>query len=353
MGKRVSSDQSAQYQIRVKGLLDPKWASWFDGFSIENKSTETILTGRVTDQAALHGILARIRDLGLPILGVNRFENNLFGREKNIKILIVFLAILGGLAVFVFGSPYYSIFPTNGNKTYYLLITIFFLIASILLKKNQTLSKYGAATYSFFSASLALLFLSTGVLNLHDPAMSPLLNLALDKFSQFLHVVPILVGSVLLAGCNLKSIFIRRGRLKQGLIFGLFSLASFAAISFLMGVQSSGFFTSFWDAIPLVFLFIFSNAIMEELWFRGIFLKNYEAIIGRKAAINVTALVFGASHINATYAFPGGGVVFGLVVFGLGLVGAHAMLKDDSLIGPVLFHAGYDLLVIVPALNSI
>jgi membrane protease YdiL (CAAX protease family) len=66
----------------------------------------------------------------------------------------------------------------------------------------------------------------------------------------------------------------------------------------------------------------------------------------------VTAIPFGASHVNATYEFPGGGVVYGVVVFILGVVGAYAMLKDDSLLGPVLFHAGYDLMIIVPVLNS-
>lgn len=45
--------------------------------------------------------------------------------------------------------------------------------------------------------------------------------------------------------------------------------------------------------------------------------------------------------------------VSGLVVFGLGLVGAYAMFKDDGLIGPVLFHASYDLLIIVPIINSL
>jgi membrane protease YdiL (CAAX protease family) len=91
---------------------------------------------------------------------------------------------------------------------------------------------------------------------------------------------------------------------------------------------------------------------MEELWFRAIFLKRYEKVIGRFAAILVTAVPFGASHVSATYEFPGGGVVFGVVVFILGVVGAYAMLKDDSLLGPVLFHAGYDLMIIVPVLNS-
>ncbi|HSM72589.1 MAG TPA: CPBP family intramembrane glutamic endopeptidase [Anaerolineales bacterium] len=268
------------------------------------------------------------------------------------KYSIVALLVFGGITVFVFGNPYYSIFSTNGNKTYYLAITIFFLAVSMVLKRNPALSNYGHAAYSLFAASLALLFLSTGIFNLHNSTMPPLLNLALDKTSQFLHVVPVLIGLTLLAGGSLKSIFVSWGKLKQGLTFGLISFTGFAIISLLMGIQSSGFFSSFWDATPLLLLFIFSNATMEELWFRGIFLKNYEAIVGRKAAILVTSLVFGTSHINATYKFLGGGIVFGLVVFGLGVVGAYAMLKDDSLIGPVLFHAGYDLLVIVPIFDS-
>jgi len=71
-----SIDRPARYQIRVKGLLDTKWASWFDGFSIEHGSAETVLTGHVADQSTLHGILARIRDLGLTIMYIKRHENN-------------------------------------------------------------------------------------------------------------------------------------------------------------------------------------------------------------------------------------------------------------------------------------
>ena len=81
MGKQASSDQPAKYQIRVTGLLDTKWTSWFDGFSIEHKSAETVLTGQVIDQAALHGILARIRDLGLTVLCVKQIENDCSGSE--------------------------------------------------------------------------------------------------------------------------------------------------------------------------------------------------------------------------------------------------------------------------------
>jgi hypothetical protein len=59
------------YQITIKGHLDSHWASWFDGMTIANEPAGTaVLTGRITDQAALHGLLAKIRDLGLPLVAV-------------------------------------------------------------------------------------------------------------------------------------------------------------------------------------------------------------------------------------------------------------------------------------------
>jgi hypothetical protein len=60
------------YQIRVKGQLGPQWMDWFDGFSITLEDDgNTLLTGIVVDQAALHGILKKVRDLGMPLLSVN------------------------------------------------------------------------------------------------------------------------------------------------------------------------------------------------------------------------------------------------------------------------------------------
>ena len=69
-------DKPGVYQIRVKGILDRKWSDWFDGFTIiPQASDETLLIGSVVDQAALHGLLNKIRDIGLPLLSVNRAES--------------------------------------------------------------------------------------------------------------------------------------------------------------------------------------------------------------------------------------------------------------------------------------
>ncbi len=65
-------NQPRQYEIRIKGHLDDKWIGWFEGLIITRVDNgETLLCGYVSDQAALHGILRKIRDLGLPLLSVN------------------------------------------------------------------------------------------------------------------------------------------------------------------------------------------------------------------------------------------------------------------------------------------
>ncbi|MCP4544201.1 MAG: hypothetical protein GY832_44380 [Chloroflexi bacterium] len=63
------------YQIRVKGHLDSHWSEWFDGLAIAHQDDgTTVLTGPIADQPALHGLLVKIRNLGLPLISVNRVE---------------------------------------------------------------------------------------------------------------------------------------------------------------------------------------------------------------------------------------------------------------------------------------
>lgn len=65
------------YQITVKGHLENRWVDWFDGLTITALDNgETLLTGPVVDQAALHGVLRKVRDLGLPLLSVTRVRSN-------------------------------------------------------------------------------------------------------------------------------------------------------------------------------------------------------------------------------------------------------------------------------------
>jgi hypothetical protein len=64
-----------RYEIRLKGHLDARWAAWFDGLSLTNESDgSTLIHGHVADQAALHGLLQKVRDVGLPLVSVTQVE---------------------------------------------------------------------------------------------------------------------------------------------------------------------------------------------------------------------------------------------------------------------------------------
>jgi len=69
-------NQRQRYEIRVKGHLDDRWAEWFEGLTITlEENGDTLLTGPVVDQAALHGLLKKVRDLGIPLLSVNLVQS--------------------------------------------------------------------------------------------------------------------------------------------------------------------------------------------------------------------------------------------------------------------------------------
>ena len=70
----VDSSQPMAYQIRITGQLDARWADWFEGLTITLDGGDTLITGPVVDQAALQGLLKRVRDLGMPLVSVNPVE---------------------------------------------------------------------------------------------------------------------------------------------------------------------------------------------------------------------------------------------------------------------------------------
>ncbi len=75
-------DQSMIYQIRLKGFLTGKWSEWFGGMVVTlEERGNTLLTGSVKDQAALHGLLKQVRDIGMPLISVNRIKSQA-GRKQ-------------------------------------------------------------------------------------------------------------------------------------------------------------------------------------------------------------------------------------------------------------------------------
>jgi hypothetical protein len=71
------------YEIRVQGRLDDRWSAWFDGMElVADEDGSTLIRGPVTDQAALHGLIQKVRDLGLPLVSVSHIPANGAGSAR-------------------------------------------------------------------------------------------------------------------------------------------------------------------------------------------------------------------------------------------------------------------------------
>ena len=80
---RYNGSQMARYEITVMGHIEGSWSEWFNNMDIDNLPTgEAVLSGTVVDQAALHGLLIKIRDLGLPLLSVHIVQPDRNGAQR-------------------------------------------------------------------------------------------------------------------------------------------------------------------------------------------------------------------------------------------------------------------------------
>ena len=67
---------NARYEIRVRGILDERWTAWFEDLQVSSDGEETVIAGPVADQAALHGLLNKVRDLGLFLISVRHLDSD-------------------------------------------------------------------------------------------------------------------------------------------------------------------------------------------------------------------------------------------------------------------------------------
>jgi hypothetical protein len=75
-------DGPARYEIRVAGVLDSRWSAWFDDLQISGQGEETVIRGLLADQPALHGLLIKVRDLGLCLISVRRLDAGQAGNDS-------------------------------------------------------------------------------------------------------------------------------------------------------------------------------------------------------------------------------------------------------------------------------
>jgi len=268
-------------------------------------------------------------------------------RVRNVQYLstIVLFLVVGGL---IGSATYVSFIPQNTRTILKAGVTAISLAAWLVLSRSERLRQYRQIALSFFAVSLGVLmarYWGSIPMNLLGFSVTTVQGVAMAKFGEVLSIVlPILVLHFATGG-DMNGLFLKGGNLKLGFIAGIIGFAAFVGIGLLQAIGSGLRWTTVAAALPWILIFIFANAFMEELWFRALFLKKLEPLVGARTALIITSLVFAGVHISSTYVPDI--LMFLVLLMALALLWGWLMRKSNSIWGPVLIHAGGDILVIL------
>ncbi|MGZ3851247.1 MAG: CPBP family intramembrane glutamic endopeptidase [Flavisolibacter sp.] len=233
-----------------------------------------------------------------------------------------------------------------------LIIRIILILSSFIswnLFQKHHLTTAKDLAFAFMALNLAFLvvsFFTPSFWNLdqHTPK-----GLALIKLSDAAFISSALILFFVIGGYKLKNIYLARGRLIPGLVIGVlfFLVFGYLAINNPQRRIETDFLSKNY---AWILVFIFANAFMEELLFRGIFLEKLNRYMRPAWAIILTSISFAVPHLTVGYAPDV--LIFTGFVFVLGLICGLAMHYTKSIIAPMLIHAGADLLIIIQVFAS-
>ncbi len=279
--------------------------------------------------------------------------------KQTIQSLGVFVVLLTGeAAIFILGSHYFVVFPTNKNLVFNLVISAVFLAATFWFKYNPRLKKHWQIPLVLFAASIAFPFTAIfdgwirAALKWFAVTTDTSKGLAIEKVGEMvLKVLPILVV-MKFAGVDFGSIFLKRGNLKQGVGIGLLVFFFLGSASFMFAAQRFTSMDALQNALVWGLVFSFANSFMEELWMRGILLKRFETLLGTNGSAWLTSIVFASMHSFVYYFMPSAIPFFFVNTLALGLACSYLMLKSDSILGSLIIHAASDFFLFLAILAN-
>jgi len=256
------------------------------------------------------------------------------------------LFLLCGFLVFVLGLNYLGVIPKNLRLVYKIALSASFLAAVLLVHRNKHLRQYRQVFFAFFVASTALVFeyyhADFGSLFLSGKESTVIRNVVMMVSSTSIIVI-IIVVLTKISGASVASIYLEKGNLRLGLIVGISTFVIMSILGILWAQSQNIGMDRIIPILPYVVIFGLTNGLREELLYRGLFLKKYEALLGPTLSIILTALIFTGAHLGVNYE-TGTFMVFISFILVVGVVSALLIRKLDSLLGLVLFHAGYDVM---------
>jgi len=256
-----------------------------------------------------------------------------------------------GLSIFVAPN-----FIQGGVETIYIIgLTILFLLSAIWLRSNERLREYFQVFFAFVVASFVqFLHHALSELGWSDSTIEGMVFGLL--FRTLFVVVPVVLLTKM-SGGDMSLIYLKKGKLRLGLIIGLATFLFFLSSVFAPQIAAAMFggqdltFERVIPWLPWILALVLLNGVREELWHRGLFLKKYESFLGTKTSNLLQAIIFSLWHLDVQYtsALP----VFLVNVFFGALILGFVMQKTDSLLGSALFHAGSDIPIIMGIFSNL
>jgi membrane protease YdiL (CAAX protease family) len=259
------------------------------------------------------------------------------------------LLLICGLLVFLLGSNYYDVFPTNQSQPYRLVLGLIFLTGALLTRKIPSLKAYSQLLYAFFIA-ITTYFLTSWFVVYRDPLLKSIQVVpGTDSYLAAIKVLEalIVIGAILILsflwGDKPRDLYLKKGRLRLALFIGLCLCLINAATGIMTGAvrgQTGDFLIA---RLPWAVIYSLANAMMEELLFRGLFMGKMKEVLGPWGAVIITSIIFTVEHSAASYLNLAEAMIFQIVLFPMALLFAYLIQKTDNLWGSTLYHTGSDI----------
>ena len=273
------------------------------------------------------------------------------------RILLAFLFIAIGSLIMIVFSPWKPVLGRVNDYLGRIALNFLLLVTVLLIRRSRRFKKY----WQIFSG---LLILSVAVsldwiigiylidyVGVHDSTPA---GWALQKLNECVVIVSVVIILTKMSRNSLSSIYIQKGNLKQGLIIGLtaFVLAAVGSIPMatLFNAQDLNI-ARIIPWIPWILIFVLANATMEEIMFRGLFLRKLEPFYGKVISNLMIAFVFTVLHGAANYTSDQ--YIFLAILFPLALAWGYIMQKTEAVWGSILFHAGMDIPIILGIFSNL
>jgi membrane protease YdiL (CAAX protease family) len=227
------------------------------------------------------------------------------------------------------------------------------LAIALYLRRNSRFHQYRQVFFGYFIGGTAFLLQWLIFQFLIIPRTMEMI--AFEKvIAALLTIIPI-ITLTRLSGDDLGSIYVKKGKLRSGLlvgvtIFAFFVVTAFPSATYMFGAQNlDSNVMLVWT--PWILVFVFANAFLEEFMYRALFLKRYEAFFGSKISNLLQAIIFCTIHLSVSYSPEP--YLFVVLTFVLGLAWGYLMQRTDSIWGSILFHAGTDIPIIISIFSTL